>query len=36
MQDQSDIDFLNNKYYYKGKQILWELGITIITPLNKN
>ena len=36
VQDQSDVDFLNNEYYRKGRRIPWESGITVVTPLNKN
>jgi hypothetical protein len=36
VQDQSDVDFLNNECYRKGRRIPWESGITVVTPLNKN
>jgi hypothetical protein len=36
VQDQSNVDFLNNECYRKGRRIPWESGITVVTPLNKN
>ena len=36
IQDQSDLDMLNNECYREGRQIPWESGITVVSPLNKN
>ena len=36
VQDQSDLDMLNNECYRENRQIPWESGITVVTPLNKN
>jgi hypothetical protein len=36
IQDQSDIDLLNARCYQEGRQIPWETGITVVTPLNRN
>jgi hypothetical protein len=36
IQDQSDVDLLNTRCYQEGRQIPWETGITVVTPLNRN
>jgi hypothetical protein len=30
------VDLLNSTCYWESRRILWELGITVVTPLNKN
>lgn len=36
VQDQSDLQLLNSTCYREGRQIPWESGITVVTPLNRN
>jgi hypothetical protein len=36
VQDQSDLDLLNSTCYEEGRRIPWDLGITVVTPLNRN
>jgi hypothetical protein len=36
VQDQADVELLNSRCYQEGRQIPWESGITVVTPLNKN
>ncbi|KAL6359150.1 hypothetical protein LRP88_07367 [Fusarium phalaenopsidis] len=36
VQDQSDLESLNRTCYRKDRQIPWESGITVVTPLNRN
>jgi len=35
-QDQSGMDLLNGTCYHEGRRIRWELGILVVTPLNRN
>jgi hypothetical protein len=36
VQDQSDLELLNRTCYREDRQIPWESGITVVTPLNRN
>jgi hypothetical protein len=36
VQDHSDLEFLNSRCYKENRHIPWELGITVVTPLNRN
>jgi len=36
VQDRSDVDILNSMWYREGRRIPWEMGITVVTPLNRN
>ncbi len=36
VQDHSNLDFLNSACHLEGRRIPWELGITVVTPLNRN
>jgi hypothetical protein len=36
VQNQSDVELLNSECYHEGRQIPWESGITVVSPLNKN
>ena len=36
IQDLTDVDLLNSSCYREGERILWESGITVVTPLNRN
>ncbi|XP_044716303.1 ATP-dependent DNA helicase PIF1 [Hirsutella rhossiliensis] len=36
VQDRTDLDLLNSRCYREGRRILWETGITVVTPLNRN
>ncbi|OAQ58219.2 ATP-dependent DNA helicase PIF1 [Pochonia chlamydosporia 170] len=36
VQDKTDLDLLNSRYYREAKRIPWETGITVVTPLNRN
>ncbi|KAM4056483.1 PIF1 protein [Hirsutella rhossiliensis] len=35
-QDRSDLELLNSRCYQPGRQIPWETGVTVVTPLNRN
>jgi hypothetical protein len=34
--DQGDVDLLNSMCYQEDRQIPWESGLTVVTPLNRN
>ncbi|KAJ6437551.1 helix-loop-helix DNA-binding domain-containing protein [Purpureocillium lavendulum] len=36
VQDHTDLDLLNSRCYREGQRIPWEMGITVVTPLNRN
>jgi hypothetical protein len=36
VQDHSDLEYLNSRCYKESRCIPWELGITVVTPLNRN
>ncbi|KAJ0129047.1 Uncharacterized protein HZ326_25057, partial [Fusarium oxysporum f. sp. albedinis] len=36
VQDRSDMDLLNRTCYKENRRIVWESGLTVVTPLNRN